>query len=120
MLGFLLVVIVLWSVLHVYVAWRVVTPLSVRGKRRTFLYALFVPGVLAVPPLFLAADLFTPDAAYTYRWFVWSYAGLERTIPSRSCSSSSIAFLKSGFSRAPKSKYTATPCPVFGSKVLLT
>jgi predicted MPP superfamily phosphohydrolase len=79
MLGFFVVVIVLWAVLHAYVAWRVVAPLAVRGARRKWLYALFVPGVLAVPPLFLAADLFTPDAAYVYRWIVWTYAGLFST-----------------------------------------
>jgi uncharacterized protein len=79
MLGFLLVVILLWSLLHAYVAWRVVAPLSVGKRWRLFLYASFAPGVIAVPPLFMAAELFTPEAAYVYRWLVWSYVGFFST-----------------------------------------
>src|SRR5690349_24894859 len=60
MLSFLVVASGLWSVLHVYVAWRVIAPLSVRGFRRKLLYALFVPGVLLAPLVFAADILFAP------------------------------------------------------------
>lgn len=75
MLGFLVVVNALWSLLHVYVALRVVGPLTVRGKKRIALYALFVPPVVLAPLVFAADMILEPDGAYAYRWIAWTYIG---------------------------------------------
>jgi predicted MPP superfamily phosphohydrolase len=80
MLGFFLVVCALWTTLHVYVAYRFVAPTALRGAWRVLAYLVFVPGALSVPPVFFAAQLFTPEAAYVYRWIVWSYVGLFSTL----------------------------------------
>ncbi len=79
MLGFLLVVGMLWPTLHAYVAYRVVSPTKLSRKWRVFSYLLFVPGALACPPVFFAAHVFTPEAAYVYRWLAWTYVGMFST-----------------------------------------
>jgi predicted MPP superfamily phosphohydrolase len=75
MLWFLVVVNALWSVLHAYVAWRILGPLRLRGAKRAFVIGLFVLGVVAAPLVFAADLLLSPDAAYAYRWIAWSYIG---------------------------------------------
>jgi predicted MPP superfamily phosphohydrolase len=80
MLWFLVVVVALWSLLHAYVARRVVGPLAVRGVRRGLLYALLVAGTVLAPLVFAADKLLDPDPAYTYRWIAWTYVGAFSTL----------------------------------------
>ncbi|HEX6243269.1 MAG TPA: metallophosphoesterase [Polyangiales bacterium] len=79
MLSFLLVASALWSLLHVYVARRVVGPLAVQGFWRRALYLLFVPGILLAPTVFAADSVLEPDAAYVFRWIAWTYIGAFST-----------------------------------------
>lgn len=79
MLGFLVVVQTLWSLLHGYVAYRVVGPLAVRGKKRIALYLLFVPSAALTPLVFFADELLPAGASDVYRWAAWIYIGAFST-----------------------------------------
>jgi predicted MPP superfamily phosphohydrolase len=72
---FFVVVFVLWLLLHLYVARRLVAPLEAGPWLRRFLYAFWVLGY-ALAPLGLVLDA---QLAWGYqmasRWLVWTYVG---------------------------------------------
>ena len=81
MLGFFVVVNVLWAALHIYVARRLLGPLRVASRtRRRLLYASFALPALLAPLVFMADRWLSPLFALTYRWLAWSYIGAFSTL----------------------------------------
>jgi predicted MPP superfamily phosphohydrolase len=81
MLGFFVVVNVLWVALHVYLVRRLLRPLNVASRaRRRLLHALFVPPALLAPLVFLVDRWLSPSFALAYRWLAWSYIGAFSTL----------------------------------------
>ena len=79
MLTFILIVYVVWALIHVYVSWRLVGPLTSRRLRRV-LYALFVLFALTSACVFFADHMFGPALALSYRWYAWIYIGSLSTL----------------------------------------
>ena len=75
MLGFFIVVCGLWSVLHGYVALRLVAPLPLSRRAKWLVGGLFVPPCLLSPLVFNADALFAPPWTLVFRWVAWTYVG---------------------------------------------
>jgi predicted MPP superfamily phosphohydrolase len=81
MLGFFVVINVLWAALHVYAVRRLLRPLRVAGRvRRWFLHALVVVPALLSPFVFVVDRWLSPPLALAYRWLAWSYIGTFSTL----------------------------------------
>jgi predicted MPP superfamily phosphohydrolase len=81
MLGFFIVVNVLWAALHIYLARRLLGPLRVASRtRRRLLYASFALPALLAPLVFMVDRWLSPTFALTYRWLAWSYIGTFSTL----------------------------------------
>jgi uncharacterized protein len=81
MLGFFIIVHVLWAALHIYVARRLLGPLRVASPtRRRLLYASFVLPALLAPLVFVVDRWLSPSFALAYRWLAWSYIGAFSTL----------------------------------------
>jgi predicted MPP superfamily phosphohydrolase len=79
MLTFFATVNVIWTLIHAYLARRLIHPLK-RRWQRLFLYPLLVWMALVGSGVFAADRLFSPGWALTYRWVAWTYIGSISTL----------------------------------------
>jgi predicted MPP superfamily phosphohydrolase len=73
---FLAIVILLWCALHVYVSWRVLSPLPIPRWFRTFLYVCWLPLMACVPASFALDSPQPSPYDLAFRWLVWTYFGV--------------------------------------------
>lgn len=78
MLGFLVIVHLLWLVLHAFVAFRVVRPLTSRWLR-WFLYVVLAVMSVVSPLVFHVDHWVTPELRGFVRWYLWIYIGAFST-----------------------------------------